>query len=215
MVAWGFSVVTAREYDPRSAGPAEAVTPARAPAASVAFRSADGRFGLDLWVPHHRRLLELAAGGGDRETGGILIGFYTEPHDVAVVTRVEPPPRDSRRGRTWFERGTHGLRALLRELWVSRREYYLGEWHLHPSAPPIPSGDDITQMLAFARSPQFHCSEPILVIVGGSATTSWRLSAHVFLRDGTVIPLLPAAPPHRDDGGKATRGQRIPTPNWP
>ena len=44
--------------------------------------------------------------------------------------------------------------------------YYLGEWHYHPKASPLPSSTDVNQMFRFANSSDLKCPEPILVIFG-------------------------------------------------
>jgi integrative and conjugative element protein (TIGR02256 family) len=156
----------------------------------VEFSSGNGRFGLRL--PHElvERMRLLCAKAGRRETGGILVGYYTEDLRTAVVTEVTAAPADSTAGFTRFYRGVRGLHAYLLRLWTRRRHYYLGEWHFHPFAAPIPSGTDRLQMREIAGTPSYHCPEPILVILGGNPKGDWHLSAHVFVRDGESSELV-------------------------
>lgn len=126
----------------------------------------------------------LAAGG--KETGGILIGRYDSSGDVAIVSEATSRPRDSKSGWSWFQRGASGLKDLLRKRW-GRGDYYLGEWHSHPGAAPDPSGNDIDEMRTISRDPTYHCSKPIMVIVGTPFRTV-RLSASVF-ENGRLLPL--------------------------
>src|SRR4051812_10740880 len=84
------------------------------------------------------------------ETGGILIGRYSEDLRIATVTRAETKTSDSISGRTWFIRGRSGLTKLLGQLWGSG-QYYLGEWHTHPEGPPVPSTTDDAQLQRIAR----------------------------------------------------------------
>lgn len=153
------------------------------------FSSDDGAFRVHLEADSLRALYRFAGEGGRLETGGLLIGAYSEGLHCAVVTEITGPPPDSRRFRTRFERGTQGVPALLKRRWQAkgRRTYYLGEWHLHPGAPPKPSRQDRTQMQAFAEDPQ-ACPEPILLLVGGSRQKGWQLGVYLF-RSGTETPL--------------------------
>lgn len=143
------------------------------------FRSADERFGLSIATEHVREILRLCKQAGTHETGGVLIGHYTDGLDCAVVTRVSGPEEDSRAGATWFERGTKKLRALLEQYWRRGRGYYLGEWHFHPGAAPTPSGPDVGSMRRIALDPGTQCREPVLLIMGG-CPARWAASAHVF-----------------------------------
>jgi len=100
------------------------------------------------------------------ETGGILIGYYDEECQNAIIKECTSPPEDSEARRNYFFRGIKGLKCLLKERWEKKREYYLGEWHLHPNASPIPSITDVAQMKKIEHDPQFNCKEPILLILG-------------------------------------------------
>lgn len=112
------------------------------------------------------------------ETGGLLVGRYNETYDTAEVTRVWGPPSDSVRRGASFWRGISGLQEKLDSLWRSH-EYYLGEWHYHPTGAGSPSNTDIRQMVRISRSPAYNCPEPILIVVGGAG---WRVVGHVFPR---------------------------------
>ena len=148
------------------------------------FRSEDGRFGLRLPDGRLTELLERCRAARDEETGGIIIGFYTEELDWAVVTATSAPPQDSKSGGNWFYRGTRGLQRSLDQFWMQRHWYYLGEWHYHPQHAPLPSREDGDQMEEFARAPLLRCPEPLLIIIGGDPAGSWGIGAFVFPRDG-------------------------------
>jgi integrative and conjugative element protein (TIGR02256 family) len=148
----------------------------------LTFRTNDRKFGLVLPKACLVEILDHCARAGRRETGGLLIGRYAEGLDLAVIRRVTGPPRDSRAGRTWFDRGIEGLQILLLQSWSGHGDYYLGEWHSHPGAVPVPSGRDNRQMKAFAQSREIECPEPILLIVGGDPRRDWTISACVYRR---------------------------------
>lgn len=128
---------------------------------------------------------------GEVETGGILIGRYTERHDCAVVDHVTGPTEDSRATRTRFRRGTAGLQKLLDRLWRRERRYYLGEWHFHPGAASEPSSVDRRQLRSIARDPGYSCPEPILLIIGGNPSGDWTATAFVFPRGNQSIRMQP------------------------
>lgn len=101
------------------------------------------------------------------ETGGILIGRYSDDCNTAIILEATPPPPDSERGHSSFVRGVTGLTELLNERWQDQdRSYYLGEWHFHPSTVVEPSPEDFAQMLAISRARDYQCKEPILLIIG-------------------------------------------------
>jgi hypothetical protein len=72
----------------------------------LVFWSVDRRFGLRVSEQGLDGLRTQCREVEDCETGGILVGYYTESLDCAVVTAVSRPPRDSSAGPTWFYRGT-------------------------------------------------------------------------------------------------------------
>ncbi|WP_081436816.1 Mov34/MPN/PAD-1 family protein [Myxococcus xanthus] len=151
--------------------------------------SEDARFRVRIPAATVSRLLYLCRVAGRLETGGILVGRYSDALDCALVSAASGPPPDSKRGPTWFQRGTRGLQAWLERRWASRGDHYLGEWHFHPHAEPTPSATDLRQLDAIALSTQYRCPEPLLLIVGGDPRDAWSLSGHVVPRSGLPIQL--------------------------
>jgi integrative and conjugative element protein (TIGR02256 family) len=161
----------------------------RIPAGPLLFTSSDGHFGLSVPTPEVEKMLGYCAGALPNETGGILIGRYSEALDTALVVRVTPAPPDSRSGRTWFYRGTRGLRTLLTHAW-EEGNYYLGEWHFHPLAGATPSSADRRQVRDIARDDNYRCPSPLLLIIGGHPLRSRAAKAYVFSRSGEEAELL-------------------------
>jgi integrative and conjugative element protein (TIGR02256 family) len=131
------------------------------------FISTDKKFALQLEEAIMNKALSYISKVGAKETGGILMGNYTPNLNTAIIKTITGPTKDSKSGYTWFERGLKGLQALIDSSW-QKQDYYLGEWHFHPNASPIPSGKDIKQMKEISNSKQYNCSEPILIIIGGN-----------------------------------------------
>lgn len=154
------------------------------------FQSKDKRFGLRLSGQQLHTLHMLCAKSDGKETGGILIGRYSDAHDCALVTEALPPPQDSRHARTRFARGISGLQERLNLAWKQFRNYYLGEWHFHPDASPTYSSDDEDQMMKIAVDLAYHCPEPLLLIFGGNEAHGWKISVHVFRVGQAPVQLL-------------------------
>ena len=153
--------------------------------------SVDHRYGLSLSASLLQRGLEECANSCDRETGGILAGYYTPAHDCAVITALCGPPGDSTRERSRFVRGISGVQDWILELWRGTRHYYLGEWHFHPNGAPEPSVVDVEQMRRLSMDKKLRCPEPILLTIGSAPGGTWGLGAFVFPVGQECVPLRP------------------------
>lgn len=155
------------------------------------FWSEDRRFGLQIAEVEVRIMLQFCSRAGRHETGGVLIGRYTDELDCAIITAATGPNSDSRAGTTWLERGTRELKALLARSWKEGRGYYVGEWHFHPASGVQPSHIDLSTMQGIARNPAYSCPQPVLLIIGGHPPSAWSASAHVYPVDSDrrQIPL--------------------------
>lgn len=161
--------------------------------ASYEYVSADGKYRAVVPDNVMESIFVLCAGVGSKETGGILVGFYTDDQSTAIVTEAAPPPRDSQSGSTWFHRGVAGLRSLLEKYWKNpKRQYYLGEWHFHTAVDVEPSPVDIDQMIRISRNRRSNCPEPISLIVGEVQEGRRRVRLFVFLRSSSGMELFPA-----------------------
>ncbi len=130
-------------------------------------------------------ILEHVRNANKKETGGILIGVYSENHSTAIISLVTGPPSDSASGFYWFKRGIKGLKQIIEKCWTNN-SYYLGEWHFHPMSSPKPSSQDIKQIREIAFSNQYNCPEPIMLIIGGSYL-SYKISVFVFEKQSSKL----------------------------
>jgi integrative and conjugative element protein (TIGR02256 family) len=144
-------------------------------------RSADGRFNLELPGAIIEAMLERCSRSYPMETGGILIGHYSDDSRFAHITDLVPAPSDSISKRFSFQRGIRGIQKFLNQMWP-RRRYYLGEWHFHPDGSASPSDTDENQMRSIAYSGSYHCPEPVLMIIGGNPPGHVTFQCYVFLR---------------------------------
>lgn len=128
----------------------------------------EGEFAVSIAQEYIEVMVKCIRASRIRETGGVLIGYYTEDLKNAVVCEVTGPPSDSQAGRYWFKRGVKGLKALFQKVW-KEKQYYLGEWHFHPLGTTNPSPQDYWQMLDIASSHNYCCPEAIMIIIAGNA----------------------------------------------
>jgi integrative and conjugative element protein (TIGR02256 family) len=127
------------------------------------------------------------------ETGGFLVGFYSDDGATARVTQILAATSDSIAGRRDLVMGTEGIAEKLGELWrATPRRYYLGTWHTHPGGSSTPSETDDATMIEEARSKTAECPEAILVIVGGDLAAP-EISVSVYPRRRRVPVRLRAS----------------------
>ncbi|MEW5704387.1 MAG: Mov34/MPN/PAD-1 family protein [Pseudomonadota bacterium] len=102
----------------------------------------------------HRKILDEVARWPTVETGGILVGRFSEAAQTFHVVDVLPAPEDSSRSATEFVLGTAGARATL-TAYAERCNYSLyclGTWHSHLGASGPSSQDRATAIaVALAR----------------------------------------------------------------
>ncbi len=80
----------------------------------------------------HRKIVAESLRHPEVETGGVLMGAFSEASQTFRVTDVLQAPPDSIRERDRFELGTSGLKSNLAE-YVPRTIHCLGTWHTHLS----------------------------------------------------------------------------------
>jgi len=135
-----------------------------------------------------RRIREAVAARPGSETGGILVGRYSDVGDVFHVVDVLPAPPDSRFSRDEFVLGTEWLRPALRDLIEGSGGalYALGTWHNH-LVPSGPSARDVRTAALLCVSQFF----PLLMLIHTPA-------GYVHFTAEALSEA--AAPPVREDG---------------
>ncbi|EPD6202522.1 Mov34/MPN/PAD-1 family protein [Enterobacter hormaechei] len=135
-----------------------------------------------------QKMIDECIKAGTNETGGILIGSYSQDGSTAIIVEATARPADSLVGSTTFQRGVKGLKPLLDSRWKTGK-YYVGEWHFHPGGSPEPSSDDLLSMKNISSNPNYQCLEPVMIILGGDPSGKYSLSANVFPRGKPPIRL--------------------------
>ena len=64
---------------------------------------------------------------------------------------------------------------------------YLGEWHSHPSFPPVPSQKDIQSMQEIVTAPDAGANFVILLIVKLKGVQEIEATVTTFLQDGKFV----------------------------
>ena len=118
----------------------------------------------------------------NKETGGILIGYYSTSLRNVYINEFGDAPEDSQSGFSYFIRGVKGLRNYLKTKWNLNNEYYLGEWHFHPANVKEPSATDIFQMKIISVDERFNCKEPILIIFSKEREDIYNTTIRLLLK---------------------------------
>lgn len=104
-----------------------------------------------------------------REAGGILVGYRRGPH-IEIVEASCPMALDVRR-RHSFVRRDNGHQAFSDSRWESSggTMHYLGEWHTHPEAKPLPSYLDRSEWGKLMG----HYTDSLVFLIAG--TVRWHI----------------------------------------
>jgi integrative and conjugative element protein (TIGR02256 family) len=122
------------------------------------------------------------------ETGGVLFGEVDELLKVVWIDEVSGPPPDSAASPEGFLCGTAGVAGLHAEKVERTRGSvsFVGMWHTHPQALPIPSETDLGAMRELlGEDATFLGRRFLMMIVGGTSKTP-ILSTTVFRRSDYV-----------------------------
>lgn len=150
------------------------------------FLSVNKQFGFEILEHELNKIIKTCVISDKNETGGILIGYYSKYHHCAQVTMATLLPKDSEQKENYLIRGCKGLKTLLKNIWVTKEEYYLGEWHYHPYSSPSPSITDKAQMIEISNNKNTQCPEPVMLIIGGSKKQGFKLRTFVFPKNKMI-----------------------------
>lgn len=98
------------------------------------------------------------------EFGGFLIGYYSADLKSLTVTEYLLPVRYKGQ-HCLFERSIKGVRHTFRQLFDTKRQFYVGEWHTHPDGSTAFSPTDLSAMMQIANCETVNITNPILLIL--------------------------------------------------
>lgn len=116
------------------------------------------------------------------EAGGILLGQYFPKKNLVRICFATRPGGKDKRARCSFERDAARSTRLAGIMWGKSggEILYLGEWHTHPEADPIPSWVDRNSMMKQLRESSVVTPGLVLIIAGKREnwTGFWTLEGH-------------------------------------
>jgi len=139
----------------------------------------------ELWLGSraHLELEDEAKRFHPLETGGILVGYFSD-HGTPVVYAVVGPGPGAVHRRLRFTPDhawqCHQLDMLFEQsdgLWT-----YIGDWHTHPDGVPQMSWLDRRTLRSIAKHPDARTPRPVMLI-GGGRGGDWRWLAHQYCSD--------------------------------
>lgn len=117
------------------------------------------------------------------ETGGVVAGVGCALREEVIITHASQPGPRAYHARYAFKRDNLFCQNFLNNLArTSNGEIdYLGEWHKHFESNPRPSNRDVQTLTKIANDPNYHVSNPFLLIIG---IDNAKKSLRVFINDG-------------------------------
>lgn len=140
--------------------------------------------GLRIFI--EQRLIDKLARYGrnhyPNEFGGVLVGYYSD--DKRMVNIIDSIlPTDFKSTRTSFERGVEGLEEALEGYYDQDPSLvYIGEWHTHPNAAPVPSCTDDNAMREIVAASSVCIENPVMIIIGITENSA-KLAFYVYVEN--------------------------------
>lgn len=113
---------------------------------------------------------EARASADGTETGGILLG--TVEHDTHVIRHAGGPGPNATRQPDFFQRDLNHAQRLGDAAFDEDHSIWIGDWHTHLGAPPVPSTRDLGTYQGLLADPELGFSHFIAIILAAS-TGDW------------------------------------------
>jgi integrative and conjugative element protein (TIGR02256 family) len=99
-----------------------------------------------------------------RETGGPLFGY--ENCGELVITRAYLPGHRAFHAPWLYKPDRQAVQMAIDDVYEEThgQEHWIGSWHSHPLARPIPSWTDQRTARRIATEPDVNCPEPVMLI---------------------------------------------------
>ena len=102
------------------------------------------------------------------ETGGILLGRVIKGAAHLHVTVAGDPGPQALHELQRFRRDLAHAQTLADHAWADHQAVWVGEWHTHPKAGPLPSHVDLQSYLGHLTDPELNFDEFLSIIVAGA-----------------------------------------------
>ncbi|MCY4569343.1 MAG: Mov34/MPN/PAD-1 family protein [Candidatus Poribacteria bacterium] len=141
---------------------------------------------IHLPIDIQKRLIPALEKAGSYEIGGVLMGEHIDKAEFRIVDLTIQAQFGSI---AFFTRLVADivkpLKGFFKRTGYNYRKFnYLGEWHSHPSFPPVPSQKDIQSMQEIVTDSDTGANFVILLIVKIKKTQEIEATATVFFQDG-------------------------------
>lgn len=113
------------------------------------------------------------------ECGGLLVGYYSNDSMSLYITD-HILPHKQKGSPASYERSSEGLEEKLHQIFSSKKEHYIGEWHTHPECSSMYSQTDLNAMRQIANSIDVSIMNPILLILSISNNRICEFSAYLY-----------------------------------
>ena len=141
---------------------------------------------IHLPVDIQKKLIPALEKVGNQEIGGVLMGEHISEAEFRMVDLTIQKQLGSI---AFFVRfvadAIKSLNGFFKRTGYHYKKFnYLGEWHSHPTFPPVPSQKDIQSMQEIVTDPDTGANFAILLIVKLKSTQEIERTVTTFLRDG-------------------------------
>lgn len=126
------------------------------------------QYGLSIQIENdlYIDLSQKAISAYPNETGGLLVGRYSDSHDsVTIIKSLVPTKMES--NRTSYYRSVEGMEDEWRKL-AEEGLYYVGEWHSHPGGSTMFSSCDESALRALQGDEGIIIRKPVMLILSAS-----------------------------------------------
>lgn len=110
------------------------------------------------------------------ESGGILIGTLNHAMNKTTITDITEPQHEDCQTKFMFTRYEKGHQDIMDKLWKNSKytKTYLGEWHTHNEASPIPSFVDKHNWIKISERDK-NAQLLVFIIIGTREIRVWTV----------------------------------------
>lgn len=136
-----------------------------------------------------KRLIPALEKAGSHEIGGVLMGEHIDEAEFRIVDLTIQEQFDST---TFFIRLVADivkpLNGFFKRTGHNYKKFnYLGEWHSHPSYPPVPSQKDIQSMQEIVTDSDTGANFVVLLVVRLEGMQEIDATATAFFRENRLV----------------------------
>jgi len=129
------------------------------------------------------KLTKVALQNYPNESGGFLVGYYSQDFMTLHITDFVLP-QQQKSSSFLFERSIIGIKEVFNKLFVTKKYYYIGEWHTHPNGSSMYSQIDLKAMIEIATCETVNITNPILLIFSVSKNKLQDFSFYIYDNKG-------------------------------